>query len=69
MKNNNDASGMKGQRSRNQDGQLRKKRSDTHMGSVEKNYDIELNVRSDMHLGNFLVRNGYSSLSQLLNDL
>ena len=34
MKNcKNDAPGMKGCRSRNQDGQLRDKRDDTHMGS------------------------------------
>lgn len=32
----NDAPGMKGDRSRNDDGQLRQKRSDTHIGTIEK---------------------------------
>lgn len=31
-----DAEGMRGNRSRNQDGQLRRKRSDTHVSTVEQ---------------------------------
>ncbi len=62
-----DAPGMKGQRSRNQDGQLRKKRDDTHIGTIEQNYGIDLGVRSDMHLGNYLKKNDISSLNDLIN--
>ncbi len=63
----NDAPGMKGPRSRNQDGQLRQKRSDTHVGTVEKIYDIDLGVRSDMHIGNYLKMNNINSLNDLIN--
>lgn len=67
MKNcKNDAPGMKGCRSRNQDGQLRDKRDDTHMGTVEKQYNRDFGVRSDMHLGNFLKGKGVDSLNDLI---
>jgi hypothetical protein len=49
-----DAPGMKGYRSRNQNGRLRDKRDDTHIGTIEEQYGVDLGVRSDMHLGNFL---------------
>ena len=65
---NNDAPGMRGDRSRNNDGQLRQKRSDTHIGSIEKKYEIDLGVRSDMHLGTYLEKNDIASLNDLIND-
>lgn len=52
----NDAPGMRGIRSRNEDGQLRQKRGDTHIGTIEKIYGVDLNVRSDMHLNTLLQR-------------
>ena len=64
----NDAPGMKGERGRNDDGQLRKKRSDTFIGTIEKQYEIDLEVRSDMHLGNYLKKNNIASLNDLIND-
>lgn len=67
MANKKDAPGMKGQRSRNDDGQLRQKRSDTHIGTIEKQYGIDLGVRSDMHLGTFLDKNNIASLNDLIN--
>lgn len=67
-KKNNDAPGMRGDRSRNDDGQLRQKRSDTHIGTIEKKYDIDLEVRSDMHLGTYLEKNSIASLNDLIND-
>lgn len=63
----NDAPGMKGCRSRNQDGELRDKRDDTHMGTIEKQYHLELGVRSDMELGNYLQRENIKSLNDLIN--
>ncbi|MFA5050837.1 MAG: hypothetical protein WC499_01855 [Patescibacteria group bacterium] len=63
-----DASGMKGYRSRNQDGELRDKRDDTHMGTIEEKYGINLNVRSDMHLGTFLEEHKIKSLNDLINQ-
>lgn len=62
----NDAPGMKGPRGRNSDGQLRQKRADTHIGTIEKQYGIDLGVRSDMHLGNYLKQNNIASLNDLI---
>lgn len=44
----------------------RKKRTDTKIGTIEKKYGKDLNVRSDMKLGTFLKEKGYRSLSELL---
>ncbi len=62
-----DASGMKGYRSRNQDGELHQKRSDTHMGTIEKQYGRNFNVRSDMQLGTYLKEHNLPSLNDLLH--
>lgn len=61
-----DAPGMKGYRSRNQDGQLRDKRDDTHMGTIETQYGVNLGARSDMHLGNYLRQHRVRSLNDLI---
>lgn len=64
----NDAPGMRGNRSRNENGLLRDKRDDTHMGTIEKQYDRDFNVRSDMHLGTFLQRQREESLNDLIHS-
>jgi hypothetical protein len=61
-----DAKGMRGIRSRNQDGQLRDKRDDTHMGTIEGQYNRDFGVRSDMQLGTFLKQNRIASLNDLI---
>ncbi len=33
---------------------IRRKRSDTKIGSIEEQHDVDFNVRSDMKLGKFL---------------
>jgi hypothetical protein len=63
-----DAPGMRGERSRNDGGELRRKRSDTHVGSIEDNYDVDFRCRSDMHLETLLKREGVDSLDQLLRN-
>ena len=63
-----DAPGMRGMRSRNQDGQSRDKRDDTHMGTIEKQYDRDFGERSDMELGTFLKQNGIASLNDLIHS-
>lgn len=68
MRKQNDAPGMRGYRSRNQDGQLRDKRDDTHIGTIEKQYGIDLGVRSDMHLGTYLEVHKIKSLNDLMKD-
>jgi len=47
---------------------LRKKRSDTKMGTIERKYGKDFGVRSDKQLGNYLNEKGYNSLSQLLKS-
>jgi hypothetical protein len=61
-----DAEGMKGYRSRNVNGELRQKRSDTHVSTIEDKYDVDFGVRSDMHLGTLLGKQNVESLDQLL---
>lgn len=62
-----DAPWMRWQRSRNGDGQLRQKRSDTNIWTIEKQYGIDLWVRSDMHLWTYLQQNNIESLNDLIN--
>ena len=47
---------------------FRQKRSDTKVGSVEKQYGRDFGVRSDKKLGNYLKEQGYKSLSELLRE-
>lgn len=62
----NDDPTMTGQRSRTEGGTLRRKRGDTHVGTIEEQYHTDFGVRSDMHLDNLLKREGVGSLSELL---
>jgi hypothetical protein len=57
---------MRGYRSRNQDGELRQKRSDTHAGTIEEQYGVDLDCRSDKHLGTILKEENVESLDALL---
>ncbi len=61
-----DAAGMRGARSRNADGELRRKRGDTHVETIEEKYGVDLGMRSDAHLDTALRRAGADSLSELL---
>lgn len=47
--------------------QFRQKRSDTKIGSIERQYGVDFGVRSDKKLGSYLKEQGYSSLSKLLD--
>ena len=51
---------------RTKKGTFIRKRSDTKISTIEKKYGIDLGVRSDMKLGNFLRKKGYSSLADML---
>jgi predicted DNA binding CopG/RHH family protein len=55
-------------RSRNEDGEIRKKRSDTLVGTLREEYgdDFAKKYRSDTKLGTVLDREGLDDLSQLL---
>jgi hypothetical protein len=53
---------------RNEDGELRQKRGDTHVGTIERQYGRGFDVRSDMHLSKLLKREGVESLNDLINN-
>jgi hypothetical protein len=59
---------MRGYRSRNEDGELRQKRGDTHVGTIEKQYGRDFDVRSDTHLSTLLERERVASLNDLINS-
>lgn len=63
---NNDAPGMRGYRSRTEHGELRQKRGDTHVGTIENQYNVDFEVRSDMHLDTLLELKGVDSLNDLI---
>jgi hypothetical protein len=62
-----DAPGMTGERSRNENGQLRQKRGDTHAETIEQQYGVDLGVRGDKHLRTILRDESLTSLDELLN--
>ena len=60
---------MRGNRSRNEtDGRLRDTRDDKHVGTLEKQYQRDFGVRSDMHVDTLLRRTGHSSVSKLIKS-
>jgi hypothetical protein len=63
-----DAPGMRGERSRNQNGLLRDTRNDKHMGTLEKQYNRDFGVRSDMQVGTFLEQHGIKSVNDLIHS-
>ena len=65
----NDAPGMKGPRSRNERGELRKKRNDTLVATIEKIYNKDFGVRGDMELGTLLKRENAASLNDLMQKM
>ena len=61
-------SGMRGNRSRDDDGELRRKRGDTHIGSIEREYDVDLGVPSDMHLETYREQTGLESVKDIVDQ-
>lgn len=55
-------------RTRTVKGTYRQIRGDTKVGTVEKRYGVDLGVRSDMKIGNFLKERGYPSLARMLSQ-
>jgi hypothetical protein len=57
-------------RHRDQDGEIHRKRSDTHVSTLREIYGLDFlpGVRSDAHLGTVLDRTGAESLSELLKE-
>lgn len=55
-------------RTKNNNGQFATKRFDTKIATIEKQYGVNLGVRGDMKLGNYLKEKGYPSLSKMLKN-
>jgi len=60
------APGMKGPRSRNITGELRQKRGDTLVGTIEDQYGVDLGVRSDMKLERLRRKLGEDEIEKLI---
>lgn len=56
-------------RSRDSNGQHRQKRGDTYVGNIEKTYDIDFGVRSDMHVETLRKQHGDKSLTQIVKEV
>lgn len=59
---------MKNSRMQKRDGQFTPKRFDTKIATIESKYNVDLGVRGDMKLGNYLKEKGYPSLSKMLKN-
>jgi hypothetical protein len=57
---------MKNIRNKTKEGKFVAKRVDTKINTIEKKYNINLGVRSDMELGEYLKLKGFPSLSAML---
>jgi len=60
------AENMHGHAARNKGGRLRRIREDTNMGTLEKRYDVDFGVRSDMEWGTYKVKFNVDSVGQAL---
>jgi hypothetical protein len=60
------ANGMHTDRTRDKNGRLRQKRGDTLVGNIEREYDVDFNVRSDMRLDTLRAQTGLNPLEALL---
>jgi hypothetical protein len=61
------AAAMNTSRTRDDNGQLRQKRADTLVGNLEREYDVDFGVRSDMQLGTLRERTGLTSIDALVS--
>jgi hypothetical protein len=66
LKHHQQATGMHANRTRDEDGQLRQKRGDTHVGNIEREYDVDFGVRSDMRLDTLRNQTGLTSTQELV---
>jgi hypothetical protein len=59
------ATGMHTSRTRDDSGELRQKRGDT-IGNIEREYDVDFGVRSDMRLDTLRQQTGLTSIQDLV---
>ena len=53
-------------RDRDNDGQYRQKRGDTHVGTIEEMYNVDFGVRGDMHVDTLRRQLGVESIADLI---
>jgi len=58
---------MTGERSRNETGELRRKRGDALVGNIEDQYHVDFGVRSDMKLDTLRRRFAENALAKLID--
>lgn len=58
-----------GERQQTERGQIRRKRGDTRIGTIEKEYGVDFGVRPDMKLTTYLEETGFPSLSKALKKV
>jgi len=58
-----------GDRQQTEHGQIRRKRGDTLIETVEEEYGVDFGVRGDTKLSTYLEENGFSSLSKALKKV
>ena len=63
-----DAAGMRGYRSRNENGLLRDTRDDKHVSTLEKQYNRDFKVRGDMHVDTLLEKARKDSVNDLIHS-
>jgi len=54
------------ERSRDENGEWRRKRGDTNVGTIEQQYGVDFGVRGDMHLDTLRRQTGIDSMQDLL---
>ena len=64
-----DAAGMRGDRTRDKNGELEKKRSDTLIRTLQKKYKVDFPFRADMKLGTALEKTRSKSLKHFLKKM
>lgn len=60
------ATSMHTDRTRDEDGELRRKRGDTLVRTLEQQYGVDFGVRGDMRLDTLRGRTGAASIEELL---
>lgn len=62
------ATGMRGNRSRDENGELHRKRDDTLVRTLEKEYDVDLGRRGDMRLGTLRQETGIDDVKDIIEQ-
>ncbi len=62
------ARNMHTDRTRDDDGELRRKRGDTLVGNLEREYGVDFGVRSDMRLDTLREQTGLNSIDELVRQ-